>query len=105
MKKKRKIKILIGVWIVGILANLFLYKYIKARDEYLVEKGSMLKSRQIGEAADICYESGGLLFIRNLGDSLELVCGYMCPTNSECSKQESLLEELIREDYKRIRRD
>ena len=92
------------IWLVIIPANLLFYKYIKARDERLTTRGSMLKSRQIGEAADICREKGGFLVIINLGDSLELICGKLSiGVPVDCAKQEAIIKKLIREDYKRLR--
>ena len=75
--------------------------------KHYVKVGSILKSRQIGEAADLCYEKGGVLFIDNLEDGLELICKNLnieieIEVPVDCSKQDKLIKHLIRRDYKRI---
>lgn len=84
---------------VSILGSLLIRKhYMKA--------GSILKSRQIGEAADLCYEKGGSLFINNLEGGLELTCQapYVeVEVPADCSKQNELIKHLIRRDYKKMR--
>jgi len=83
---------------VSILSGLLLRKHN-------MKAGSILKSRQIGEAADLCYEKGGVLFINNLEGGLELVCQNLnvkIKVPVDCSKQDALIKHLIRRDYKRI---
>jgi len=73
--------------------------------KHYVKVGSILKSRQIGEAADLCYEKGGVLFIDNLEGGLEFVCQDLqveIEVLGGCSKQDELIKHLIRKDYKRL---
>jgi hypothetical protein len=88
-------------FILGILTFLVFRLYLYG--EY---RGSVLKSRQIGEAADYCYQKRGMLFINNKQESLELICQEMrieVEVPTDCSKQQQLLEQLIEKDYKRSR--
>jgi len=77
--------------------------------QYFENRGAVLKSRQIGEAADICYEQGGMLLIENRPGGLILTCQEIKVTievpapPADCSKQDELIKELIRRDYIRSR--
>lgn len=76
---------------------------------YFERRGSALKSRQIGDAAEACYEQGGVLFIEKMKGGLILTCREMRITIEvpapavDCPKQAELIRELIRKDYIQMR--